>query len=353
MRILYITYIDFGEYLSGSSVRPQKMYDAMQKEGHEVFLLESQQNNFRKRTKAIIKFWKLINNKIFDICYVELPSGPIFNPLDKLLLKKINKMGISIGIFYRDAFWLFGKSMLKESWFKIKAICLMQKRDIKLFQRLSNIVYFPTESIGYEITKIYPFKRWDILPPGTEIIESMEYVKTKTGIYVGASSKDYGVEKLIEAYKHLHDLGYNYKLVIVTREKEFNNLFKSDINYGWLKILFASGEELINIYKGADVAFLPMEKTKYMDLAMSVKLCEYLSFGKPIISNNLSEMGTFVVENNCGVLYDETIEELSKVIIDFYQHNMGDRYYKNVIKTRETNLWQKRVNKIIMDIKIN
>ena len=46
MRLLYITYIDFGESKSGSSVRPQKIYKAFLDAGHEVKLLQESLSDF-------------------------------------------------------------------------------------------------------------------------------------------------------------------------------------------------------------------------------------------------------------------------------------------------------------------
>ena len=63
MTILYITFIDFGEFKSGSSVRPQKMYDAFRQLGHEVKLLEGQQTagqSASRRQRKSSPGWTLI-----------------------------------------------------------------------------------------------------------------------------------------------------------------------------------------------------------------------------------------------------------------------------------------------------
>ena len=53
MLLLYITYIDFGEFRSGSSVRPQMMYQAFEDLGWEVKLLQTQQNKRAQRKAAV------------------------------------------------------------------------------------------------------------------------------------------------------------------------------------------------------------------------------------------------------------------------------------------------------------
>ena len=56
--ILYITFVDFNEQKSGSSVRPKKMYDAFIRLGIKIKLLEGQQNRKYERWKRVIKYFK-------------------------------------------------------------------------------------------------------------------------------------------------------------------------------------------------------------------------------------------------------------------------------------------------------
>ena len=113
--VLFITYIDFEEFYSGSQVRPQKMYEAFKNLGYEVKLLECQQNRFSERKKAVKDINKWLNNNKPDFCYIESPSGPIFNFADFQLIKRISKAGIKIGFYYRDLYWLFKSKQNNDS----------------------------------------------------------------------------------------------------------------------------------------------------------------------------------------------------------------------------------------------
>ena len=94
MTILYITFIDFGEFKSGSSVRPQKMYDAFRQLGHEVKLLEGQQNRRAERKQKTAEILSWLDSHTPDICYVEPPAGPFFNAIDLKLLKKVRLLEV-------------------------------------------------------------------------------------------------------------------------------------------------------------------------------------------------------------------------------------------------------------------
>ena len=147
MKILYITYIDFdGSGKSGSSVRPQKMYEAFLNLGLDVKLLECQQNKFKERRKKVREILEWLDNNTPDICYIESPSGPIFNQIDLKLIKKVHNMGVPIGYFYRDAFWLFPEMQKKIKLIKRHLINFMNLRDLHVLENNCDIVYFPTNS---------------------------------------------------------------------------------------------------------------------------------------------------------------------------------------------------------------
>jgi len=108
--VLYITYIDFGNMLSGSSVRPQKMYQAFIDCGFNIKLLSGSTKNVdkKKRVKNIneIREWLKFNTP--DFCYIESPTTHINFKEDRDLIKLIHNKGIKIGYFYRDALYKLG-----------------------------------------------------------------------------------------------------------------------------------------------------------------------------------------------------------------------------------------------------
>lgn len=351
MKVLYITYIDFGEYKSGSAVRPQKMYDAFLKEGHEVILLETQQNKRKKRIEAVKKVIDEIENENIDICYIESPSGPIFNRIDLRLIKKVKRKAIPIGFFYRDAYWLFAKSWTEKSVLKSKIIEIMQRRDIKIFQKHIDQFYMPSEKACVEMLKYYKFKCIKALPPGTDYGKFQAFKTTNTAIYVGGSSYHYGVDLLINVYKKLNKSGNKYNLIIVTRKDDWDAMFPDNLSYQWLEVYHVSGDKLDNLYKKADLAILPQRKDFYSDMAYGIKMMEYISHGKPIISNNLEMMGGFVDKYKCGLIFNETEESMKAAIIKFYsEENLRRSMHKNIETACRENTWEKRVEAIVGDL---
>ena len=228
----------------------------------------------------------------------------------------------------------------------------MQKRDIKTFQRNIDQFYMPSIKACEEIEKFYIFNNIKELPPGTENNQIQDLKNTKTAIYVGASSYQYGTDLLIASYNSLWEKGYRYKLIIVTREAEWRKMYPEGLGYEWLEVHHTSGMDLKQLYEQADCAILPMRKSYYSDLSYSIKLFEYLSYGKPIISNDFEMMGAFVRKYNCGMIYNDEENGLENAIATFYKsREIREKLYKNVIEACNKNLWRERVREIIKDFK--
>ena len=350
MKLLYITYIDFGNLSSGSNVRPQKIYDAMVENGVDVHLVETQQNRYAERTKAVKEALRWVKNNDFDACYVELPSGPIFNFADIRLLKAVDKKGVPIHVFYRDAYWLLAKDFVGGKSLKNTVIEALQKRDLRVYKKAVDLFYMPSNKCIEEFSRYYRFDDMRALPPGSDDVNEGEYKVTNTGIYVGGSTKPYGVDILIEAYKMVNKGTDKYKLIIITREGELKEEEKLLAQNPWLSVQHVSGKEkLRKYYSMADCAFLPQRKSRYLDLSFGVKLFEYISYGLPIIVNDLYEMKKFVLDNKMGIAYNETPEELAAAIEKFYSSDKQFEYHENSVTACKNNSWKERALTIIED----
>lgn len=338
--IIYITFIDFEDQKSGSSVRPKKIYDAFLEEGYNVSLLKGQQNRKLERWKACFKFFKEIKNKKYEFCYVEPPAGPIFNLCDHLLLLYISKvMKVPVGLFYRDAYWKFA------DWYEVKGlkkfiINTMHKFDWKVIKSVCRRVYFPTKTMG----DLFDFPDKMPLPPGAEKIsvdkKSLDEVEL---IYVGGVSEQYGGTLLLQAMEEVNKVK-KINLHLVCREEEVKKIEEYK-DKEWLSLYHASGSELKEIYSKANVAIIPRKVDFYMDFAMPVKLFEYISYELPIISTNCKEVAKFINENNIGFVCEDNVQSLVNTLLNIDMNKINE-VTENVKLAKENNTWNSRVKEI-------
>lgn len=350
MKLLYVTFVDWGDRSSGSSVRPHRMYEAFEALGCEIWLLHSCQSRLRERRRRVREVLRALSAGAKpDICYVEPPSGPFFCHLDLKLLKRLWGMGVPIALFYRDAYWRYA------DWWGVKGLkrlvlSYMHKRDLRVFRRCCSVVYFPTESMR-RLFAGEGFKKSGVLPPGC--IEKGQNDRTLCGraVYAGGVSEHYGTHLLLEAFELLNSGKKPRPLTLVCREKEWQTFESPYKARPWLTVLHIFGEELKSVYDRADVGIIPVRRDAYMDFALPVKLFEYLSYGLPVIATPCAELSAFIARYGCGAVCGESAVELARAVERFYE-NADER--KNMIegacRAARENLWTERAKTVIGDL---
>lgn len=347
--MLYITYIDFGDLKSGSSVRPQRMYEGFEQLGLDIKLLQTQQNRRKERAAAVREIDQWLDRNRPDFCYVESPSGPIFNQCDLRLLKRIHKLGIPMGYFYRDAAFRFDEIFIKgKKSLKQHVIAWMSERDVRFLEKNVDLLYFPTESMA----KYFQFKRVAYLPPacmgssGTKIQQKNE----KKSIYVGGVSKRYGTDTLLGAFDRLNQDGAEYPLTLVCRQPEAAYIGEEYRKKPWLRIVHASGGELVPLYAEANLALYPIEKNTYNDFAFSVKLMEYLEYGLPVVSVNCTEAEKFIRQFQTGLVCQNDPEDFAEKVRTILLPENYASFAQQTAAAVEGNRWIDRAQTVVKDL---
>ena len=348
-RVLFISFIDFGEMKSGSSVRPQRMYNAFIKLGYEVSLLSGLQNRKLERWRRVWSIFLEIRKKLPDFCYVEPPSGPFFNLCDHLLLIWLKFKKVPVGLFYRDAYWMFA------DWWNVKGakrffLTLMHRFDLFVFRRTCKVVFFPTQSMA----ELFNFNNKSVLPPaGIDLVVS-EHELFGRALYIGGVSKFYGTDIMLEAFKIINErMNCNIKLTVCCREAEMKDFFDNYKEAGWLEVVHLSGDEQLKpLYERCDVALYPSRRDFYMDFCMPVKLFEYLSRGLPVVATDCKETASFVLGNGIGVVAQGNPEAFAAAVASITNDTaqLKDCRKNAVEALRSRNLWEHRAEKAAREI---
>lgn len=344
--ILFISYVDFDDRRSGSSVRPQKMYKAFLKLGCKVFLVSGAQNNHKKRRETVLAAMEKLKTFKPELCYIELPSGPIFSMTDRLLIWRLHQMQVPIAAFYRDAFYKFA------SWWTISphkkaAIRLLHEIDNRLLARCCRVVYFPSQSMA----RLFSFPQKGVLPPAGEARFLPTRQPPHTCIYVGGLSERYGTDLLLAAFEQLNHTG-NFPLIIVCREAEKKEIAQRYLSLPWLTVAHAAEEELKRYYSRADIGLYCGRRDVYMDFAIPVKVFEYLSYGLPVVTTNCTEIAAFVKQNEVGIVVEDNAAAIAHGVHQLIDH--PQQYQKlcanAIYAIGNKNLWEHRAAKVLADL---
>ncbi|MBR6113881.1 MAG: glycosyltransferase family 4 protein [Oscillospiraceae bacterium] len=354
MLILYITYIDFGASASGSAVRPQKMYRAFLDEGHEVKLLCGAQGDFKTRKNrldAVAEVSRWLDDHRPDLCYIESPVYPILWSADRKLIRRVHRMGIPIGYFYRDFYWKFPglyprrRDLIGAA--KERFLDLQQARTDALL-KCADIVYFPSEAAS----AFFSYKDMRALPPAGEGGNPAAAGEANTSIYVGGLSGDYGGEALLRAFAILNSGQERYPLLLVCREREWAGIPEELKAGSWLEIHHTSGDGLLPLYERASLAVIPVRRNPYTDISVNIKFYEYMSYGLPVASTDVTAIAALVELNGVGRTAGDTPEEIAENIrVMFSDREQLGRWAANARRAlKDNNLWIHRARQVVREL---
>lgn len=349
MRILFISYVDTERIDSGSGIRPLRMLEAFKKSGHDIIVLIGSQMNSSRKAK-IREVLHDIQKKPVDLCYIESSTYPIMLHEDRKLIKTLYHMGIPTGYFYRDFYRKFPELFPRRKGFinslKEFYLDILQWLTDRVL-RYCDIVYFPSDKSH----SLFSYTDMRTLPPAGEYkILSFNH-SYNTIIYVGGISERYGFDLLIKAMKIVYDRNRNIKLIVVCREKEWNEIKHKYSNISWMEVYHTSGTGLEPLYRKADVGILTKKRNAYNDMAVSVKLFEYISYGLPVISTSSVE-NDIIKSLKIGI----TVKDNETAIADGIEQLLSDRKkymecYENIeYELKHSCQWKHRVEQVIRDL---
>lgn len=337
---------DISNVASGSRVRPYKIYESFLKSGFDVFLISGN----KSERKKIFKRFKSEDVEKYSYCYFELPTFPINPLIDYQILFYLKRKKIPIGVYYRDAYWKF-RNYFRRNEPQRSMLLLRYKADFAVLRKTVSSIFFPSLSFS-RLFKIKKIKKI-ILPPGAEIKNDKFYRRKREpafGIYVGGISERYGLELLLDAFDNLQK-SRKINLILVCRKEDLakkKNIIKEYSKKNWLCFFHESGKDLERLYERADFGILPLKKDNYNDLALPVKLFEYLSYGLPVVATDCYEIGKFVKKNKIGLVCKDNPESLARAILEITGNKEKyEKVRKNTFSTLGAgNLWEDRVKKI-------
>ena len=348
--VLYISYVDENELSSGSGVRPAKMLKAFRDLGYDMIVLSGEQTS-KQRVQRIREVLGKIRERKPDLCYIESPTYPIMRHEDRRLIRTIHKMGIPMGYFYRDFYRRFPEEFPRRSTLsgRIKDFGLDVLQDLTdRCLKNCDIVYVPSR----EAAGILPYKDVRPLPPaGENHLPAMKPLN-RTAIYVGGLAGAYNIQLILDAFALLDKQENRCELIVVCREKEWEQLSHPCKDADWLKVYHVSGKELGALYERASVALSAKACTPYNEFAVSVKTFEYLSYGLPQIVNRAKAITELIESEGIGLSVEPTPQAFAQALISLFEDPERYRQLQGQLRRSllERNLWTHRARTVVEDL---
>lgn len=355
--------------ISGSQVRPMKLWKAFEAIGYTVDAVMGDNAQRKVLIKAIKE--NIRNGILYDFLYSEsstmptlltdkshLPTHPF---MDFGLMKFCRANGIKVGLFYRDIYWKFADYKALVPWYQRAVTLPMYKYDLTRYNKDLDRLYLPSMRMKKYIEDAV-HTQIDELPPGADYNEDniqrrkqyfAEEVKQNLELfYVGGVSEQGGIYDLTMLVKILKNKK-NVHLTICCRENEWlkNKKYYEEYLTDRISIVHKSGKELQVFYLKSDICMCYFPSGGYRDMAMPIKVFEYLSYVTPMIITKGCVAGTFVEKNDIGWSV-EYKEQAIETCIDEILANRADiiKKHENAVRCLEANTWLQRARKIVADL---
>ena len=244
-----------------------------------------------------------------DGIYVESSS---FLPAeaDVAFLGLARALGIPVLTYVRDAYQLFAGEYPPSSLRKRAGTALFRPA-IRALRAASTWLAFPTRGLASAVLGTAGHDA-PLLPPGSPapVVVPRNHGANRL-LFVGdARLPAHGADRLIQVISHARSQGVAVELTVVCREGQEPPAPHPD----WLRIERAEGDAIHGLLPDVLATVIPRPRTAYNDLALPVKLYEYLAFGRPLLVTDCAEQAALVRSTDAGVVVGDDSEALASGI---------------------------------------
>jgi hypothetical protein len=329
---------------SGPTVRVRNMRDALA----TMARLEVIAAYRGARFAAMSRYVAAGKLRGLDGIYVE-SSTFLPSPGDVAFLALARSLGIPVLTFLRDAYPLFPEYYEARSLKRRVARALFMPA-FRALMAASTRVAFPSRGLA---TVFGHHEDGLLLPPGASSpLDIPLQPGARQLLYVGGLRwPTLGGESLLRGVQLARDAGHGVELTVICRPGEEPMGGRPT----WLHIEDGSGERIHALLPTTVATVIPRRRTAYNDLAIPVKLMEYLSYGRPLLVTDCLETARIVNETGSGVVVDDSAEGLAGGIAQLFgaDRPRPDELAAAARRAAEANSWHARARQVLQMLSLD
>lgn len=279
-----------------------------------------------------------------DGMYVESSS---FMPAetDLAFLGLARALGIRVLTYVRDAYQLFDDYGAAETVRQRLARAAFRPM-IRALRAVSSSMAVPTRGLA-EVVLGDDAADAILLPPGSPPPVTVDRRADADGLlFVGdARLPAQGADRLIRAVGHARDRGVRVSLTIVCRPGHEPPTPHPD----WLQIVRAEGDAIVALLPDIVATVIPRPRNAYNDLALPIKLFDYLSYGRPLLVTDCVEQARVVTEAGAGVVTADTSDGIAEGIARIARASPPelDAWSEHARTAARAASWEQRAERIV------
>ena len=231
--------------------------------------------------------------------YVEAPTSAIM-PTDLAFLAVMRLLRRPVGVYFRDAYQLFRDTYPRQSRRQLLSDWLW-RITMPMLRGVASERYAPSAGLAEALHLRNPV----LLPPGTD--PSQPNLGAGSGpvvAYVGGTTPADGFDTLLAAMARVRERVGDARLDLIGAPPrgelpDFATTHRS------------ARDGLAELLAPARVCVIPRPINPYSNLAVPVKLWDYLSFGKPIVATAATETVAILAASSAGIATPDTPDDLA------------------------------------------
>jgi hypothetical protein len=303
-RLLLLSMYPLNRGLWGATTRITQLRDALARR----IELDVVSGTRARRAAAMTRYLAAGRLRGLAGIYVE-NATTLPGPADLAFLALARSRRIPILTYVRDAQQLFPEYYAATS-LKRRASRALFLPATRALMRLSTAVAFPSRGLAAAVlgderrAQLAP-----LLPPGARLADAPPVKSAARGLLFvgGLRYPAHGGAILHEAMEQVAARGIDLELICVSRPGEE----PAGTPPAWLRVVRAEGREIDALLPEVRATITPRRKTPYNDLAVPIKVMEYLGYGRPLVVTDTIETAAIVRGADCGLVVPDTAQGLA------------------------------------------
>ncbi len=278
-----------------------------------------------------------------DGIYVE-NSSTLPSETDLAFLALARLLGIPVVTYVRDAQYLFEEYYSGTS-LKRRIARALFLPAIGLLRRASTRTGYPSIGLARAVADQAPEPL--LLPPGSPApVEIQRRPDPRHLLFVGGMRyAAHGLDLLTGAVERVRAGGTDVRLICVSRPGEEPPPPRPE----WMRIERGSGTAIHALLPDVIATIQPRLRSPYNDLAVPIKVMEYLSYGRPLVVTDCSEQARIVAEADAGIVVRDTVESMAEGLERLLAADEAqlERWSANAAAAATTASWGRRAERIL------
>ncbi len=253
-------------------------------------------------------------------------------------------LGIPVLTYIRDAYQLFDEYYRADTprrWLGKQAFLPL----VRALGAVSSQLAFPTAGLAAAVGRDPDLVA--ILPPGSPPSAAVPRAPDADQLlYVGdARWPVQGVGRLIEAVGVARDRGADVGLTVVSAPDQA----PPPPHPTWLTVVAGREREIHALLPRVVATVIPRLRSPYNDLALPIKLFEYLAYGRPLLVTDCTEQAHVVADAGCGVVVGDTVSDLADGVVRVATAapETVEEWSRNATAAARAASWRTRAERIV------